>query len=169
MIVRQLSPGEGAVFGRIRLEALASDPISFAADAAEHSAFSEADWERALAERIAFAAFESDATVGLASLVPMTLSRMAHRALVTNVFVSPGCRRRGVASRLMDAVEGHARTLGLVQLELGVNVVNTSAIRFYEGRGFLRFGVVPRGFRQEDLFHDEILMFLPLGACANPA
>ena len=169
MKVRRLGAGDGGIFGKIRLRSLIDAPTSFAAHAADHDGFRDAEWEALLARRTAFAAFDAAEPVGLASLVPMDLSRMAHRALVTNVFVVAEYRRQGVAAALLDGLEGHARDLGLVQLELAVNAENLAAIRFYEARGYTTFGRVPRGFRHADRYFDEMLMVLPLGDSPDPA
>jgi GNAT superfamily N-acetyltransferase len=169
MKVRRLDPGDGRIFGKIRLRSLIDAPTSFAAHASDHRDFNDAEWEALLARRTAFAAFAAQDPVGLASLVPMDLSRMAHRALVTNVFVVAEYRRQGVGAALLDALEDHARDLGIVQLELAVNAENLAAIRFYEARGYTTFGRVPRGFRHGDRYFDETLMVLALGNIPDPA
>lgn len=164
MKIRQLKRGEGAVFGQIRLESLRQEPLSFAAHVDDVKDYSECDWERLLAGRTAFVAFDGDRPVGLASLVEEPMSRMSHRASVTNAFVSSSHRRFGIATALFDAVEREARSRGIVQIELAVNADNSGAAMFYERRGYVQIGLVPRGFRHGKTYFDEILYCLALDA-----
>jgi len=50
--------------------------------------------------------------------------------------VASGRRGRGVGSALMDAVEARLAQLGITDLYIGVDSVNTEALRFYEARGY---------------------------------
>jgi len=50
---------------------------------------------------------------------------------------------RGIAPRLMDAVETHAHALGGTRLWLGVWEHNLRAIAFYRKRGFVQCGAQP--------------------------
>lgn len=59
-------------------------------------------------------------------------------------------RGRGLARRLMQAIEQHAVEAGCVVVGLHVFVGNEAAIRFYERAGFERAGDVP-GFYGEGL------------------
>ena len=169
MSVRRLWPGEGAIYGRIRLEAIENDPENFAADPSDYANFTASDWENVLARRVAFVAFDNEMAVGLASLVPLQLSRVAHRADVTNVYVSPAYRGAGIASQLWHAVEAHASSTGITQLELAVSAENAAALRFYEKKGCVPIGRLPAGMRHQDRFVDEILMVRPLGGAADPS
>ena len=169
MKIRRLSKGDGAIFGRIRLEALITEPNSFGAHASDFDSFSNQDWEGVLSARTAFVAFDGDAPIGLASLFPMDLSRLAHRSEVTNVYVTPGHRGSGVSDALMDTLERFAAKIGVIQLELAVNAENRAAIKFYRKRGYHQIGEVPRGFRHGDRYFDEVLMSKPLDDEPKPA
>ncbi|MBM3147135.1 MAG: GNAT family N-acetyltransferase [Actinobacteria bacterium] len=50
--------------------------------------------------------------------------------------VASGRRGRGIGSALMDAVEARLAQLGITDLYIGVDSVNTDALRFYEARGY---------------------------------
>lgn len=71
------------------------------------------------------------------------------RGFITMFAVDPAHRRRGVATRLFDAVEGHLRALGKRRVSIapfpenyfipGVDVeAHADALRFLEGRGYRR-------------------------------
>lgn len=60
---------------------------------------------------------------------------------ITNVAVSPDCRRQGVGSALIEELARRARAQGLSFVTLEVRASNASAIALYEGAGFGRVGV----------------------------
>ncbi|MGE5345786.1 MAG: ribosomal protein S18-alanine N-acetyltransferase [Acidithiobacillales bacterium] len=63
---------------------------------------------------------------------------------VNKIAVAPGVRRRGLATRLMDAVFAFARELKADEIYLEVRVSNAPARRFYDGLGFAEAGLRPR-------------------------
>ena len=67
------------------------------------------------------------------------------RGYVVTLDVGEGWRRRGLAGTLMEAAEARARAAGAGVMGLHVFTGNEGAVRFYEGRGYARGGVV-RGF-----------------------
>lgn len=60
---------------------------------------------------------------------------------ITNVAVSPDCRRQGIGRALVGALASHARGQGLSFVTLEVRASNAPAITLYEGAGFRRVGV----------------------------
>jgi ribosomal-protein-alanine N-acetyltransferase len=83
----------------------------------------------------------------LAGLVIVHLERAARsrRGYVVTLDVAPDFRRQGLAGRLMDAAEQQSQAEGAAWMELHVSVINSAAILFYEGRGYVRQSV-RRGF-----------------------
>lgn len=63
---------------------------------------------------------------------------------ITNVAVSPACRRQGVADALIAAVTQYGNTRHLFRITLEVRVSNTPAVSLYEKHGFVRDGVRPQ-------------------------
>lgn len=65
-------------------------------------------------------------------------STFAARALVNvhDLIVHPSFRRRGVAVRLLEAVEARARALGCCKVTLEVRTDNVVARSLYAARGF---------------------------------
>jgi [ribosomal protein S18]-alanine N-acetyltransferase len=66
------------------------------------------------------------------------------RGYVVTLDVGDRWRRRGLAGTLMEAAEGRARAVGAGVMRLHVFTGNEGAVGFYEGRGYLRVGVVRR-------------------------
>lgn len=60
---------------------------------------------------------------------------------ITNVAVSPACRRQGIGCALVGALASHARGQGLTFVTLEARASNAPAIALYEGAGFRRVGV----------------------------
>ena len=64
-------------------------------------------------------------------------------AEVKRMFVSPSVRRRGLARRLLAALEDSARTAGVEVLALETGTMQPDAIALYEAQGYqptIRFG-----------------------------
>jgi RimJ/RimL family protein N-acetyltransferase len=75
------------------------------------------------------------------------------------LMVAASQRRRGVATRLLQAAEGWAREAGVSKLELHVFPRNAPAIALYERLGYEREGLRRGHYRRPDgSFEDAILM-----------
>ena len=60
---------------------------------------------------------------------------------ITNVAVSPDCRRQGVGRALIGTLVSHAGAQGLVFVTLEARTSNMPAIALYENAGFQKVGV----------------------------
>jgi len=74
--------------------------------------------------------------------------------------VDPAYRRAGAGKKLIDAVAAWNRSRGVRELALMVTCVNTGAIAFYEGLGFLKTGVTAEYPNDRAIIEYE--MMLPL-------
>ncbi len=68
------------------------------------------------------------------------LQHVLDEGYINNIAVSPEYRRRGVASRLLEALTERARNLGLSFLSLEVRSGNLPAIALYGRHGFKAVG-----------------------------
>lgn len=78
---------------------------------------------------------------GVGLLVLLVLPSLYHggnTASITELIVTEGKRREGVASMLVEEAKEIARSLGCEELDVSVEVENESAIGFYEKLGFQR-------------------------------
>ncbi len=106
--------------------------------------FSRETMRRFIARRGAISLVAEAEGGAIAGFVIVHLERGA-RGYVVTLDVGEERRRRGLAGTLMQVAEGLAREAGASVMELHAFTGNEGAVRFYEGRGYLRAGVV-RGF-----------------------
>ena len=79
---------------------------------------------------------------------------------ITNVAVSPDCRRQGIGRALVAALKARAAQAGLAFVTLEARASNAPAIALYESAGFRRVGV-RRNFYTAPV-EDAVLMTLYL-------
>lgn len=90
-------------------------------------------------ESVLFIAHEDNQAVGFAQLYPSFSSVSLARIFVLNdLFVYECARRKGVASKLMDAAVDYARSLGAVRVSLSTATTNETAQRLYQSAGWKR-------------------------------
>jgi ribosomal protein S18 acetylase RimI-like enzyme len=86
-----------------------------------------------------FIASEQDEMLGFAQLYPSFSSIAMQRVWILNdLYVKEEHRRKGIATRLMDAVEVYAKESGAVRITLVTQIDNQIAQQLYESRGFIR-------------------------------
>lgn len=69
-------------------------------------------------------------------------------------------RGKGYGSMLMDEVLDEAKKLkGLKVIYLEAFAENTTAIKMYEKKGFIKCGLLPGGVKRKGVFTDEVMMY----------
>jgi GNAT superfamily N-acetyltransferase len=95
-------------------------------------------------ERVLIVAEDSEGQLlGTVQLVLSMPDNQPHRADVAKMLVHRKARRRGIAQRLMAAVDEEARKEGRTVLVLDT-VTGSDAERLYERAGWQRVGVIPK-------------------------
>ena len=88
-------------------------------------------------DSVVFIAHESLAPLGFAQLYPSYSSTSLARVFILNdLFVHEKGRRKGVASKLLAAVEGYAWSHGAARVTLNVAKENESGQALYERQGW---------------------------------
>jgi len=100
------------------------------------------------AERTLIVAEDSTGILGTVQLITAMPDNQQHRADVAKLLVRRRARGAGVGRRLMEAVEGAARTQGRSVLVL--DTADAVAERLYERSGWQRAGVIPDFARLPD-------------------
>lgn len=104
-------------------------------DLAAARAFLQARFDHG--ESVVFMAFENSIPLGFAQLYPSYSSTALARVFILNdLFIHETGRRKGVASRLLAALEGYAWAHGAARVTLNVAGDNPSAQALYEARGW---------------------------------
>ncbi|WP_168878886.1 GNAT family N-acetyltransferase [Rhizobium sp. P28RR-XV] len=155
--IRQISSDEIDIFRRIRLEALRTEPSSFASRFEGWAVLSDDEWRRRLNDPV-FIAFSGDEPIGMMGLLRQRPAKMAHRATLVMVYLRESFRRTGLAGDLLSAVVDFAKETDILQLELAVSAENPQAIGFYLREGFSEVGIIPGGLLDGDREIGEILM-----------
>jgi len=90
-------------------------------------------------ESVIFLAEIAGVAAGFTQLYPSFSSTSLARTFILNdLFVAQHHRRTGVASGLLDAAVGYARSLGAARVTLNTDIQNTTAQATYAARGWKR-------------------------------
>lgn len=143
--IRVLEAHEWATYRDARLRSLADSPDAFGSTLAEELERTPDAW----AARLSNAAVSGQDYPLIAELAEQVVGLVWAKAdattpSVVNVFqmwVAPECRGRGVASALLRAAIGWARSRDACVVQLGVAWGDTAAVRLYLREGFKAFGV----------------------------
>lgn len=100
-----------------------------------HAPWSESMLREELGKGIFLAAERDGQTVGYVGC-----QTVLDEGYITNVAVSPDCRRHGIGRALIEELASRARAQGLSFVTLEVRASNTPAMKLYEGAGFVRVG-----------------------------
>jgi ribosomal protein S18 acetylase RimI-like enzyme len=162
--IKRIAPDTALVFKDVRLRALQESPTAFSSTYARESLLPDEEWQRRAARwggdenDAMFMAFEGGTVCGIVGSYVEPEQR--ERAQVVSMWVDPAYRRAGAGKKLIDAVAAWNRSRGMRELALMVTCVNTGAIAFYEGLGFLKTGVTAEYPNDRAIIEYE--MMLPL-------
>lgn len=150
--IRRLRSGEGQLFRRVRLAALAESPAAFGSSYESALQRTAASWRQQAdgtvqgTDRATFLAFAAGRPVGITALY-----RDENRADVgelLQVWVEPAFRGRGVAGELLELILAWARENGFGRVVARVMEGNERALAFYDKHGF---GVIGGGLTDGEL------------------
>jgi ribosomal protein S18 acetylase RimI-like enzyme len=119
----------------VRLAALRDTPDWFWATHEEEVVKPESWWRDFVESGAWFLAQNEGVAVGVAAVISSAALEDSTRQLIS-MWVAPNARRRGIGTRLIDAVITWARAEGIRELQLQVTDRNEIARRFYERFGF---------------------------------
>jgi ribosomal protein S18 acetylase RimI-like enzyme len=69
---------------------------------------------------------------------PLVREEVRRHAYVSDIFVDPGWRRRGLGRMLLDAIEGVMRRRGCQRIRICSKAANREAVSFYRGLAMTR-------------------------------
>lgn len=165
MTVRTLTTDDVGAFVALRREALRDSPWAFAASEESDVGVNAELMTQRISEpgQVIVGAFDGEKLIGIAGMVRNRHGKMAHRAGVWGVYVTPSARGRGVAEAILRHVIIVARTWpGLDSVSLQVSAGADSAKRLYQRLGFRQWGVEPAALMLDGKAFDEAHMLLTL-------
>lgn len=158
MNLRKLAAEDLQLYRVLRMDAVTQDSRTLITTPTEESRKTDEELLKMLAEQCVLAAFREDKAVGMATLMRHEGERRYHVAEVQWVYVSPDNRRQGIAKALMEAVEAHAKSVGIECIELHVVADNSSAIGMYQLLGYEEHGKLPKAVKIGQSYWDGIYM-----------
>ena len=162
--VRLAETKDAVMLRELRLEALTSDPRSFAADYEISAKETSAKWverimENAAEQKGTICIAETDKhLIGMCGIQRGHWPKTRHSAFIWGVYVNQSWRGLHIAGAMIDSCCNWGKTHGLVTVKLGVNTHNEAAIRCYTHCGFSFYGNEPKAILYENEFIDEFLM-----------
>lgn len=157
--VRLLSSKDWEGWKQFRLDALQDAPTSFASSFTEESSCTNGKFQEDLVKNAVFGAFIDDTLVACAGFYRLHGTKTQHRGVLWGMYTKPTYRRRGLASRLIEAVVAHAKDC-VMQLHLTCVTTNITALHLYQKHGFTIYGTEPNALKIGDHFFDEHLLVL---------
>ena len=144
MHVRSLQPEDAAEYQALRLRGLTEAPTAFASSYEEEACTPVSEIARRLQATDSgsiFGAFVGSKLSGLTGVQRESMRKLSHKAFLWGMYVAPEHRRNGLASLLLEHALPYAwRSLGVVQVNLGVHTENAAAIALYRSFGFVVWG-----------------------------
>ncbi|WP_208347245.1 GNAT family N-acetyltransferase [Pseudaestuariivita rosea] len=156
MTPRVLTADDLAAWRAFRIEALRERPDAFLTTLEQEQARSDQDVLAKLNSDALHGAFDGDVLAGALSIDRMQGDSFHHRAWIHALYVRPAYQGSGLAQTLMTYAVDHAKTLGILQLELYVAADNARAVRFYEKQGFTQQGRLARAVYRNSIFEDDL-------------
>lgn len=164
--IRHLTPEDTDTYIALRKAMLRDAPASFGSDLTDDRGSDPVLMRQRLKDypqSVTFGAFDvaTGRLVGALGFRRETRKKQAHGASLWGMYVDPGCRRRGIARRLVSAAIDYASGLdGLSRLALSVSTSAPGAQRLYESLGFVVWGTEPDALRVDGVSHGERHMLL---------
>ncbi len=144
MTTRVLLPSDLALYKRVRLAALQTDPEAFGSNYAREAEFDEATW---LSRMSGFdgrkgAVFVDEVDDRAAGIVGIGFSERPADTQLWGMWVAPESRRTGAGQRLVETAIQWSREQNAQTVTLWVVRSNTAAIALYNRNGFVATGEV---------------------------
>ncbi|SDM01718.1 GNAT family N-acetyltransferase [Sediminibacillus halophilus] len=162
MEVQRLGREYAAEYWELRLEALRENPEAFlttyqAALTKESPVDSTAKRLEAVSN-YTYGAYMNRQLVGVVTMLRKEQEKVAHKADILAMYVTPSARGNGVGHELLQRAKRDAAEIGVEQLGLSVVADNLAAQHLYKKAGFTCYGKEKNAIKQENKYVDEVHM-----------
>jgi RimJ/RimL family protein N-acetyltransferase len=168
--IRALEPQDAEAFRALRLRGLLECPTAFASSYAEEQSFTVATVAERLSPKVGgvvIGAFQGNALVGVIGVKREEKVKLAHKAVIWGMYVSPEARTLGIGTALVERALQYATVeLQVKQVNLGVSTENTAALALYRSAGFKEYGCERGSMVVDGVAHDEYLMVCHVASVA---
>lgn len=157
---KPLTAEDAEQYRALRLEALTNNPEAYASDLNTEQNRTMDQIRKHLSDPdvLTVGGFDEERLIAIASLHRETLPKMAHRATLTSVYVSPEYRGQRISRKIIEFMIGDVKKNGVTKLYLFVVTNNEPAIRAYKKFGFKIYGEDHDAMKEDSGFVDEYLM-----------
>jgi RimJ/RimL family protein N-acetyltransferase len=162
--IRVATNDDAAALFKLRLEALTTHPIAFAADIEMTRERGVQDWVDQINNDteadvgVIVIAWAGEALIGMCGVGRGHWPKTRHSAIVWGVYVNPAWRGMQIAEAMLGEGIKWARDHEIVVLKLGVVTTNEAAINCYRKVGFTIYGLEPKSIQVNGSYYDEYLM-----------
>lgn len=160
---RMLKPQDAEIFRPVRLAALQEAPLDFESVYEFESRMLMPELQQLMQQHAIIGGFVGGQLKGFAIIDGVRMARIAHRARLSSVYVTPDVRGTGAAESMMRWIlKEFGRFFTLYRL--GVRSDNERAIGFFKKMGFQEIGVEPHAMyigehEGKKVWVDELQMY----------
>jgi GNAT superfamily N-acetyltransferase len=134
--IERIDPSRWEVLRTCRLRALTESPGAFGSSVEAEQGLSASEWIASIEDRAWFCALLDREPIGIAAGSALDHPSGRRAASVTSLFVEPGHRRTGVATRMFRAVRSWAESEGYTMFAVRVMTSNPVALAWCLAQGF---------------------------------
>ncbi|WP_430788031.1 N-acetyltransferase family protein [Virgibacillus flavescens] len=167
MEIRLLKASDAESYWELRLEALKQNPEAFATSYEEalkrDNPIGQVVNNLNSKGNYTFGAFENNSLIGMVTLMEEKHQKLAHRANIFAMYVTPVKQGKGVGDALLKEVIRTSKSIEKCEkLNLTVVKTNEKAKKLYLNAGFQPFGLEERALKIDGIYYDEEYMTLLL-------
>lgn len=165
--IKKIPHTDTSLLYQLRLESLEKDSFAFGVEKADQEKIGKKNFAKILVQESAndvlWGAYWHDMLVGMIGLTREQGLKKKHKATIWGLYVKHEFRGLKISSRLIDMAIDHAKNhLELKSLMLTTEAYNQTALKLYESRGFVMWGIEPESLLIDGVYHDQGYMSLNL-------
>lgn len=106
--------------------------------------------------------YDGEKLIAAAGVEPVGFERKVMHRCTIGIAINKSYRNKGLGTQMIALCMDLAGALGYNVMEMGVNSKNTLALSVLNRTGCRNLGYIPRAFRQDDGYDDEVYLWKDL-------